>query len=106
MEYENWEFENSEFENSEFENSEFEKSELENWEFENSEFENSEFENSKFENSHENGFLWHYLNNSAIVTFKVRVRRSLDLFFESGFWKKNDLYFKKNGIDITWILFA
>ena len=52
--------------------------------------------------SHEIGFFWHLLNESANVNFTEKVLESLDISYESGFLIQMVRIFEKIGPDLVW----
>ena len=64
----------------------------------------SGFKNKIAKITHEMGFFWHLLNESANLNFTMKVLESLDFSTESGFLKKMVRIFEKIGQDLVWIL--
>ena len=54
--------------------------------------------------THEIGFFWHLLNESANLNFTMKVLESLDFSTESGFLMQMVRIFDKIGPDLVWIL--
>ena len=54
--------------------------------------------------THEIGFFWHLLNETANINFRMKVLESLDFSTESGFLMQMVRIFEKIGLDLVWSL--